>query len=282
MNFKSALYIAVIASFIVACSGEKSAPGAARAIFEAPAGGTVATVNGEVVTVPMLEVFAKGRGLDPADPAQRQRALDALIENVVLAQGALDQGIAARPEVQAEVALVRVQQLAGRALAEHRNKLAIGDEQVKAYYDQEAKRTGGVEVRLQHLLFADEAAAMAAQDRALKPDADFNALIAEYAAGGALQARELNWANLTQLPPELAQAVQGLPDGKVVPLPVQTSYGWHVVKRVESRAYSPPPFEQVREGARKQLIDQAIAAEVKTLREQAKIEMPAATPSADK
>jgi len=238
-------------------------------------------VNGETLTDPMLTVFAQGRGLDPNEPAARQRALDALIENVLLAQDAHASGLAARPEVQAEVALVGLQQLAGRNLAEQRRAATPTDAQVRAYYDQEAARTGGVELHLEHILLANETEARALQQRAIEPGADFAALMAEYAAGSAKQARDLGWANLTQLPPELATAAQSLTDGQVSPQPVQTGFGWHVFRRVGSRPFSPPPFEQVQEGARKQLIEQNIKAHVDALRAKAKIELPPSSPSCD-
>lgn len=283
MNIKYISYLIVICAFIAGCGGNDPAPDAAQpattlAIIGAPAGDTVATINGEAITAPMLEVYANGRGMDPAEPAKRQLALDSLIENVLLAQDAYARGVAERPEVQAEVALVRLQQLAGRNLSEYRSALKITDEQIQAYYDQETARTGMIELNLKHLLFADEAAAMAAVDRALKPDADFDALIVEYGLQGAKQARDLGWANLSQLPPQLAEATKSLPDGHVAPLPVQTSFGWHVIKRQASRPFAPPALEQVKDGARKQLTDQALAEQVKALREKAKVEFPAAVP----
>jgi peptidyl-prolyl cis-trans isomerase C len=271
----SAMLLAVL---LAACSRDDAAPQAtsAPAMPTAPAGATVAVVDGEVLTEPMLAVFAQGRGLDPADPAARQRALDALIENVLLAQDARSSGLAARPEVQAEVALVGIQQLAGRTLSEWRRTQVPTDEQVRAYYDQEAARTGGIELHLEHILFADEAEARAALERALAAGADFTALMGEYAAGSAKQARDLGWANLTQLPPELAAAAQAVADGQVGPQPVQTGFGWHVFRRIESRPFSPPPFEQVQAGARKQLADKMLAERVAALRDKAKIELPTA------
>jgi peptidyl-prolyl cis-trans isomerase C len=284
MNLKKALYLVVVTSFLCACGGKpegsaaSSAANATSVLQGVPAGASVATVNGEVITEPMLVVFIKGRGADPADPTARQLALDALIENVLLAQDAQARGVAARPEVQAELALVRLQQLAGRSLSDLRSSTSIGDDQLKAYYDQETARTGGIEVNLKHILFAEETPAMAAAARALAAGADFDALMAEYAAQGARQARDLGWANLSQLPPELAEATKAVTDGGTGPLPVQTSFGWHVFKRVASRPFAPPPFEQVKEGARKQLVDRAVADKVKALRASAKIETPATTP----
>lgn len=277
---KKAAQLIVLTFILSGCGGmSQEAPDATskesgRAIVGAPAGVTVATVNGEAITEPMLAVFASGRGLDVGDPSARQRALDSLVENVLLAQDAHARGVAARPEVQAEVALVGVQQLAGRNLSELRRELTPGDEQVRAYYDEEAGRTGNIELQLQHILFADEPEARAALTRAQAPGADFEALMAEYAAGSAKQARALDWANLTQLPPELGVAAIGVADGAIGPQPVQTRFGWHVFRRVASRPYTPPPYEQVRDGARKQLTDRLIAERVAALRGQAKIEVP--------
>jgi peptidyl-prolyl cis-trans isomerase C len=268
--------IAALGLLLVAC-GARQQNDADAALAGSPAGTVVARVNGEAITEPVLDVFAKGRGLDPADATQRQRALDLLIENVLLAQDAAASGLVERPEVRAELVLVHLQQLAGRNLAHLREDVEITDAELRAYYEREAERTGGIELNLQHILFADEASALAAVARAQLPDADFVALMGEYAAGGALQARDLGWANLGQLPKEVAEVAATLPDGAVAAAPVQTSFGWHVLRRVASRPFSPPPFEQVRDGARRQLMEQAVADKVKALREQAAIEIPAQT-----
>jgi hypothetical protein len=49
-----------------------------------------------------------------------------------------------------------------------------------------------------------------------------------------------------------------------------------VFRRVASRPFAPPAFDTVKEGARKQLIEQTIKAHVEGLRAKAKIELPAA------
>lgn len=267
MNFRYVLQAIVISLFVAGCGRGDQTPGP----DSAGAGPIVATVNGESITAPMLDVFARGRGLDPEDPGARQAALDALIENMLLAQEAESRGLTARPEVQAELTLVKLQQLAGRTLAEMRNDAPVSDAQVQAYYERERERTGNIELHLKHILFAEEAAAAAMIERALPPGADFDALMVDAPSHGARQARDLGWANLTQLPPELAQAANALPDGQVGPLPVQTSFGWHVFKREASRPFSPPPLEQVAEGARRQLVDKHLGEEIQALRTRAKI-----------
>jgi peptidyl-prolyl cis-trans isomerase C len=60
-------------------------------------------------------------------------------------------------------------------------------------------------------------------------------------------------------------------DGSVVPAVVKTQFGYHVLRRAESRPFAPPSFESVKEGARAQLVQQAVADQVKALRSKAKI-----------
>lgn len=279
MMMKRILTIA-LAALITGCAPEGAQQADRQAaLIGAPDGPLVALVNGEAISEPLLVTYAKGRGLDPAQPAQRQQALDSLIENVLLAQDAAASGLLDRPEVQAEAALVRVQQLAGRAISEQRSSLVVDDAQVQTLYEQERQRAGDTEWRAQHILFAEEAPAKAALERALAEGADFDALLAEYAVAGAKQARELPWSNATQLPESLVEALRQLENGEVAPVVLNSSFGWHVLRLIESRPFSPPPLESVREGARRQVIDQAIRDYVAGLRAKAEVSTSAESPS---
>jgi peptidyl-prolyl cis-trans isomerase C len=267
----SRFFVLLMTACLTACGG---AGGPERsldvALVGAPDGPLVASVNGEPITEPVLNVYAGARGLDPADPTQRKQALDSLIDNVLLAQDGVATGLAARPEVQSELALVRMQQLSGRALAEHRSRLEVTDAQVEAYYRQETERAGDTQWRVEHILFAEQAPAQAAVLRALE-GSDFEQLMAEYAQGQALQARSLEWGNATQLPAELVVALRQLQDGQVAPVPIETPHGWHVVRRAESRPFAPPPLEQIHAGARAQLLERAVAEHVAALRARSNI-----------
>jgi peptidyl-prolyl cis-trans isomerase C len=266
------LTFAMLAVALLAGCGSKDNPSADAhgAIINPPPGPLVASVNGEGVTEPMLLTYARGRGLDPAVPAQRTQALDGLVENILLAQDGIARGITQRPEVQAELTLVHVQQLSGRALADYRAQIDITDAQVEQYYRQEAERAGDTEWRIEHILFADAASAQLAIEKALEPGANFAALMEGYATT-ALQARELGWSNATQLPAELVNALRQLGDGEVAPVPVSSQHGFHVLRRAESRSFVPPPLEQVRDGARRTLIERALAEHVAGLKARATV-----------
>ncbi len=247
------------------------------ALMAPPTGPLVASVNGEAISEPVLAAYARGRGLDLADATQRQQALDGLIEAILLAQDGLASGDAESAEARAEAALVRLQYLASRKVASAREAIDLSDAKVFEYYQQEAARAGGVEWRLQHILFEDEASATAAADRAIAGE-DFEALMAEYAPT-ARQAKALEWSIPTRLPSELAEVAAQLPDGMVAPAPIRTSYGWHVLRRAESRPFAPPPFEQVKEGARQQLTERALKDYIVALRAKAQVATGASAPA---
>ena len=271
----------LLAAFLLlpGCTGGDTgaaAGDAGRALRDAPEGPVVAVVNGESVTQPVFEFYARSQGLDVADPSQRQQALDSLIEQILLAQSALSGDLLERSDLRAELALVRLQQLSLRQAEAFRAAVQVSEQELRDYYDREVERTGDREYRVQHLLFATAAEAEPALAEALSGQQSFEALIASY-EGRSLQARDLGFANRSQMPPEFVEAVAQLQDGQVAPVLVETRFGQHVLRLVESRPFVPPAFEQVREGARQQLVNQALADRVRALRSTASIAAPGAS-----
>lgn len=267
----------ILLALSLAACGPREAPSgggfdANQALAGAPDGDLVVAVNGELVTQPVLEVFARARGLDLANAEQRKLAVDQLVEAILLAQSGLRGELGQRAEVQAEATLARLMHVSGRQLAHLRETIQVDEAQVYDYYLKESERAGDTDYHLAHILFADEAVAQAAAQRASQPDADFEALMAEYAGAGALQARDLGWGNLTQMPESFPEVVRQLQDGQVAPVAVQSVYGWHVLRRVDSRPFEAPAYEEVKEGARRLLAERALGEKVRALRETAQLQ----------
>lgn len=272
------IIIALCAAIVLAGCAQRSPQDTdeGQVLQHSPEGPVVAVVNGESITQPLLETFARGLGLDLAQPEQRQQALDRLIETLLLAQTGLSGSESGSESLKAELALGRMQVLASHQLNALRGEVTIGEQELRDYYAREVERTGRVEYNAQHILFADEASAVAALAEALSPAADFAALMQRYSAT-AVQARDLGWANLTQTPPEFAELLGQLADGEVAPVVVQTRFGFHVLRRVASRDYAPPAFEAVRSGIEQQLLQQAVGERIRALRETAQIAAPGAS-----
>ncbi len=60
--------------------------------------------------------------------------------------------------------------------------------------------------------------------------------------------------------------------GESTPEPVQTQFGWNVIRLEETRDAPPPPFEQVKEQVKNRVIQKKLEAYVEELKKTAKIE----------
>jgi peptidyl-prolyl cis-trans isomerase C len=82
---------------------------------------------------------------------------------------------------------------------------------------------------------------------------------------------ELGWFGAGQMVPEFEQAVQGLEPGQVSE-PVQTQFGWHVVRLNERRDRAAPPLEDVRPQVEQELRTRNVQALIDRLTGAAEIE----------
>jgi len=57
---------------------------------------------------------------------------------------------------------------------------------------------------------------------------------------------DLGWIAPGKLPAEFTGALRDLKAGQLAPKPVHTIYGWHLIKLIETRVATAPPFDQVK------------------------------------
>ena len=133
----------------------------------------------------------------------------------------------------------------------------VREEDVTAYYDKEIKN-GPVEeeVRARHILLDNREAADAIVAD-LENGADFAALAKERSKGpSGPSGGDLGYFSKQSVVPAFSDAAFKLAAGETSP-PVQTQFGWHVI-RVEDRRNRPvPPFDQVRDQIYQLLISEA-------------------------
>ena len=133
----------------------------------------------------------------------------------------------------------------------------VREEDVTAYYNKEIKN-GPVEeeVRARHILLDNREAADAVVAD-LENGADFAALAKERSKGpSGPSGGDLGYFSKQSMVPAFSDAAFKLAAGETSP-PVQTQFGWHVI-RVEDRRNRPvPPFDQVRDQIYQLLISEA-------------------------
>ncbi len=137
-----------------------------------------------------------------------------------------------------------------------RESVQVPDADVEAFYNQnKAQYTTEGRVRASHILLKTEGkdeAAVRAQAEALlaqakAPGADFAALAKANSEdeGSAVNGGDLNYFGRGQMVPEFEQAAFTLKPGQVSDL-VKTTFGFHIIKVVDSQAETSRPLAEVK------------------------------------
>jgi len=236
----------------------------------------VATINGEAVTEADIAIAMADLDQQFAQLPQDQRraaALSAIIEIRLMSAEAEKSGLADSDDFQRRMKLLRERALHS-AYIDQQIASAVTDEAVRARYDKQISETPPAnEVHARHIIVEteEEAAAVIAE---LDAGGDFIEIAKEKSKdGAAAQGGDLGYFSAGQMVPEFEQAAFAMNVGEHSKEPVQTQFGWHVIKVEDKRAQQPPAFEQVQNQFRSLLLREAYFNKVTELREGATIEI---------
>jgi peptidyl-prolyl cis-trans isomerase C len=264
---------------------QPAAPAAEAAPPAAVDAGTVlATVNGRDITlghaIVMRDRLPEQYQALP-DDVLMQGIVDQLVDQTLLADLASTSPDRDPLEVQLHLENERRGTLAARVVQE-RIGAALDEAEVQAAYDARvAAFEPAKEFSAAHILVATEAEAADLRAR-IDAGEDFAELARAHSTdpGSAQNGGALGWFGAGQMVPEFETAVAAMEPG-AVSAPVQTQFGWHVVKLDETRDTTPPPLAQLRPEIENALRQAKLEAELSALREAATIERPeAAAPPA--
>ncbi len=179
--------------------------------------------------------------------------VDRLIRMHLLAAEGEKQGLD-ETEAHAERLVRAERRLLEQATVDHLLDQRLDDAALRARYDAFAAERGGEEeVHARHILLADLGAAEQVI-RDLDGGADFADLAKERSTGpSGPSGGDLGFFQRGQMVPAFEQAAFGMAVGAHSDAPVQTEFGWHVIKIEDRRAIPVPPFESVAEQLRAEL-----------------------------
>lgn len=230
----------------------------------------VATINGTQITVGHL--IAARQSLPPqyqslTDEQLYDGILNQIVQQEILKQSAGEIGEALKYQIENEERVV----IAGSML-ETIAKEAVNDAALKAAYDAKfAEFEPGREYHAAHILVEteDEAKALIAD---LDAGADFADLAREKSTGpSGPNGGDLGWFGLGMMVPEFEQVVVGMEEG-TVSAPVQTQFGWHVIKLMETRLSEVPPLADVQDELAAEIQDKAIQDKIASLESDGAVE----------
>ena len=234
----------------------------------------VAKINGKAISNQAYETYASMVARRPASeltPEQRAQVIDTLIAMQLAADTAEKTGLAKKEEIDIQLGLQRMNVLSDALFKKYLEDHPITDAEVKAEYDLQVGATAS-EYRARHILVESRAAAdgLLAQ---LNKGADFAKLAEKNSVdGSAKQGGDLGWFSLKNMVPQFSAAVAKLEKGKLTSEPVQTQFGWHIIKLEEVRAANPPAFDDVKEQVKGLIQRKKLQAYVEDLKKTAKIE----------
>ena len=206
----------------------------------------VATVNGTNVTLGQMIALRESlppQYLEMPDQTLFEGILDQLIQQVALSQ-VVEKNLTTSEALGLENQ--RLGYLAGVAL-ERTAKAAASDEAVQKLYDEKyAKAVPTKEYHAAHILVPteDEAKAIKAQ---LDAGADFAAIAKEKSTdkGSGAAGGDLGWFGVGMMVKPFEDAVVALKPGETSG-PVQSDFGWHIIRLAEVRDASAPKLDEVR------------------------------------
>ena len=231
-----------------AASDGADAPAETKLPDDLSLGTVIATVGEAEITLSQLLVARQGL------PGEFQQLPDeilmqALIEQVsnqtLLADAAREAELDDKPAVQIAIQNQERAVLAGAYLADAISE-RVNEKAVEAYYNEHFTKAEPVkQVRAAHILVEDEETAKEIKAK-LDEGKDFAALAREHGTDAtAERGGDLGWFSHADMVPPFADAAFAMEPGTVSE-PVQTSFGWHIIKLNETRTRPVPPLSAVK------------------------------------
>ena len=234
----------------------------------------LATVNGKPVPKAREDAWVQQlvtQGQKDS-PQLREMVKKELVRREVFMQEIAKRGLADKPDVKFQLDVQRQNTLIQALLREEVEKKPITDSDIKAAYEQQKAKVGGKEYRARHILVEkeDDAKAIVAD---LKKGGKFEELAKKSKdTGSAANGGDLDWAAPDSYVKPFSDAMTKLNKGQYTEAPVQTQFGWHVIRLDDVRDTQFPPMEQVAPQIREGLQQQRVQQYVEGLRKSAKIQ----------
>ncbi len=234
----------------------------------------LAVVNGKPVPSSRADTMIKQLAAQgqPDSPQLRSMVKEELINREILMQEADKQGVSSSQDVKNQVDIAR-QSIVIRALvADYLKKHPVSDKEIQAEYDKFKAQAGDKEYRARHILVEKEDEAKNIISK-LKGGAKFEELAKQSKdPGSAANGGDLDWASPASYVKPFSDAMVGLKKGQITETPVQTQFGYHVIKLEDVRDAKIPALEEVKPQIAESLQQKKLQAYQEDLRKKAKIQ----------
>jgi peptidyl-prolyl cis-trans isomerase C len=213
-----------------------------------PAAEAVATVDGVSLSRNTFDFYIKaatGKAATELTPEQRQEALDSLVRMQLVAAQAQKDGLDKENEIAAALDLSRLDVLQRALQQKYLKDKTPTEQELRAEYETQVAQMPRSEYRARHILVQTEEFANRLMER-LKKGEKFEQVAKESLDSSKERGGDLGWFSPQTMVKPFADAVMGLKKGETTAKPVQTQYGWHIIRLDDTREVQPPPFDTVK------------------------------------
>lgn len=233
------------------------------------------TVNGATISEAQVNLLVKERTAQgqPDSPELRKAMREDLIAREVVSQEAKKRGLDKNPEVAAQMQLATQGVLVRAYLQDYIKNHPVSESALKAEFERIKAAMGDTEYQARHILVDDQDEAKDIYAQLKKDPKKFDKLAKEKSKDPSSKSKggELGWIARGNVVPQFGDALAKLKKGEISE-PVQTPYGFHIIKLEDVRPLKAPPFDNVKNSLRQRLEQQEIQKAVADLRKQAKVE----------
>lgn len=246
MHFIRILPVIAVLGLVAACQRtgtDQATPAAADS-----AKGAVATVNGKPISREFFDFYVKGaesKSGKPLTSEERTEALDSLVRARVLADQAVKEGLDKETETAAILELQRLGALQNAATKKFVEATKPTEDELRREYETQVAKLSDKEYHARHILVQTEDFAKNVIQR-LGRGAKFEDIAKRDSTdpGSKDNGGDLGWFTPDRMVRPFSEATMALKPGEYTKTPVQTQYGFHVIKLEETRDLQPPPFDQ--------------------------------------
>ena len=225
---------------------------------------TAATVNGVAIPQSRLDMRVKAAMAQgqPDTPELRNAVRDELINIEVLAQAAVKKGLSKQSDVVQQIDLSKQTILASAFVQDYVKSHPISDDVLKQEYEKINQQRGNKEYKVSHILLKTEAEAKVVEEQLKNSKFEDVAMDKSQDPGSSVKGGDLGWAVPSNFVKPFADAMIALKKGEIS-APVQSQFGWHIIKLEDSRDLKAPSFEEVKpnltQHMQQQLVQKAIS-----------------------
>lgn len=269
-------------TMLSACNAEESGKTAVPARESAK---PAFIVNGVAIPQSRIDMMLQQQTAQgqPSSPELLKAIKENLITNELFAQEAAKKGFDKQPEVITQIEMTKSSILARAFVQDFAKSNPVSEEALKAEYDRVKAQMGDKEYKARHILVDSEQAAKDIIAQLKKDPKKFEKLAADKSKDPSkAKGGDLGWSAPGNFVKPFSDAMVALKKGQFTDKPVQSQFGWHVIRLDDMRDMKAPPLEEVKPQLTQRIQQQKLEKLIADLRAKAKVEEPGAAPATEK